>query len=339
MIEQIRNLCALDGVSGHEQEICRYLYDQLAASPTEMDILCDPLGNLLAHVKGKQRAKKRVMFAAHMDEVGLIITGITPEGFLRFTTVGGVDPAVLYGHRVRINGCCGVIGGKAVHMCTAEEKARLPEISQMLIDIGAENEAMAAELVSPGDVAAFDSAFRELPGEFLQAKALDDRAGCALLLDLVRSVPEYDITLAFTVQEEIGLRGAKTAAFAVKPDIAVVVDATTAADIAGIKGDKRVCSIGSGPVVSFMDKRTLYDKPLYDWIRCQADEEDIPSQTKSLVAGGNDAGAIQLAGTGARVAAVSLPCRYLHSPACVLSREDLRHTSALLRILAARLPL
>ena len=96
MIEQIRNLCALDGVSGHEQEICRYLYDQLAASPAEMDIVCDPLGNLLAHVKGKQRAEKRVMFAAHMDEVGLIITGITPEGFLRFTTVGGVDPAVLY---------------------------------------------------------------------------------------------------------------------------------------------------------------------------------------------------------------------------------------------------
>lgn len=149
----------------------------------------------------------------------------------------------------------------------------------------------------------FDGAFRELPGDLLQAKALDDRAGCALLLELVRSVPECDITLAFTVQEEIGLRGAKTAAFAIKPDIAVVVDATTAADIAGVKGDKRVCCIGSGPVVSFMDKRTLYDKPLYDWIRCQAEEEDIPAQTKSLVAGGNDAGAIQLAGSGARVAA------------------------------------
>mgnify|MGYP002542161238 FL=1 len=339
MIEQVKRLCALDGVSGHEQEICRYLCEQLAASPAEMEVVCDPLGNLLARVKGKRRAEKQVMFAAHMDEVGLIITGITPEGFLRFTTVGGIDPAVLYGHRVRVNGCSGVIGGKAVHMCTAEEKTRLPEISHMLIDIGAENEAAAAELVSPGDVAAFDGAFRELPGDLLQAKALDDRAGCALLLELVRSVPECDITLAFTVQEEIGLRGAKTAAFAIKPDIAVVVDATTAADIAGVKGDKRVCCIGSGPVVSFMDKRTLYDKPLYDWIRCQAEEEGIPAQTKSLVAGGNDAGAIQLAGSGARVAAVSLPCRYLHSPACVLSRADMWHTAALLQVLAARLPL
>lgn len=154
MIEQVKRLCALDGVSGHEQEICRYLCEQLAASPAEMEVVCDPLGNLLARVKGKRRAEKQVMFAAHMDEVGLIITGITPEGFLRFTTVGGIDPAVLYGHRVRVNGCSGVIGGKAVHMCTAEEKTRLPEISQMLIDIGAENEAAAAELVSPGDVAA-----------------------------------------------------------------------------------------------------------------------------------------------------------------------------------------
>lgn len=207
MIEQVKRLCALDGVSGHEQEICRYLCEQLAASPAEMEVVCDPLGNLLARVKGKRRAEKQVMFAAHMDEVGLIITGITPEGFLRFTTVGGIDPAVLYGHRVRVNGCSGVIGGKAVHMCTAEEKTRLPEISQMLIDIGAENEAAAAELVSPGDVAAFDGAFRELPETCFRPRLWTTGPAAHFCWSLLRSVPECDITLAFTVQEEIGPGG------------------------------------------------------------------------------------------------------------------------------------
>lgn len=310
----------------------------LTACPAETRVQTDRLGNLLVEVTGRQRAARKVLFTAHMDEVGLMITSITEEGFLRFTEVGGIDPGVLFGHRVTVNGHVGVIGGKAVHQCSTEEKKRLPKAADMLIDIGAADRAEAEAVARPGDTAVFEDRFLPLSGDRFVSKALDDRAGCALLLSLLEEIPAYDITLAFTVQEEVGLRGAATAAFAVQPEIAVVVDATTAADTAGVPEAKQVCRVGGGAVVSFMDRRTLYDHALYDGILRIAREAGLPVQSKTMVAGGNDAGAIQTAGSGARVAAVSLPCRYIHSPACLLAEEDVRHTGALLRLLADTLP-
>lgn len=334
MMTKLKQLCALEGVSGREEEVRNYILKKLTESPAEMNVSVDSLGNVIAYVTGRSRSARKLLFAAHMDEVGFIITGATDDGFLRFAAVGGIDASVVYGRRVRVNGHYGIIGGKAVHHCNAEEKKAVVSLDKLLIDVAADSREEAMQIAKPGDVAVFDSEYVKLENGLFKARALDDRAGCALLLGLVEKVPEYDIVLAFTVQEEVGLRGAKTAAYSIQPDIAVVVDSTTAADTAGAVGDKRVCLINGGPVVSFMDRRTLYDKALYDLIMESAKRIQVPAQTKTMIAGGNDAGSIQQSCAGVRVAAVSLPCRYIHSPSCVISEKDLKSTSALLKEMA-----
>lgn len=337
MKQRLKSLCELAGISGREEAVREYIVSTLQASPTEKEITVDPLGNVICNLKGKQRSDKKVLFAAHMDEVGLIVTHIAQDGFLHFATVGGIDPAVLCGRRVRMDNTIGVIGCKAVHLCDKEEAKKQPKTEDLRIDIGADNAQEAKKLVKVGEAAVFDVSFCEMQ-ELVLSKALDDRAGCVLLLELAQQTPAYDITLAFTVQEEVGLRGAGPAAFSVDPDIAVIVETTTAADIADVPQDKQVCQIGAGPVVSFMDKATLYDAELYTKIRDIADTHSIPNQTKTVIAGGNDAGAIQRAAGGVRVAAVSLPCRYIHSPSCVLSMRDMEYTRQLLFKLTEELP-
>ncbi|MDD2418692.1 MAG: M20/M25/M40 family metallo-hydrolase [Oscillospiraceae bacterium] len=330
---RLKELCALEGVSGREGAVREYILRALEASPAEIQASTDALGNIIAHIRGEKRATNKLAFVAHMDEVGFIITGATDEGFLRFSAVGGIDSSVIFGRRVRINGRYGVIGGRATHQLKGDDKKKEVPLDKLLIDVAAQNKQEALKIAKPGDVAVFDSDFVKLRGDRIKARAIDDRGGCALLLEMAAQTPEYDITLAFTVQEEVGLRGAKTAAFQIEPDIAVVVDSTTAADIAGVKADKQVCKVGGGPVISFMDKRTLYDIELYDTIFETAKKIGVTPQAKSMVAGGNDAGAVQLSRTGVRVAAISLPCRYLHSPSCVISEADFNATLKLLHAL------
>lgn len=337
-MNHLKKLCALEGVSGREEAVRAYVLEALAGSKAPKRVEVDALGSVIVRLQGKRPASRPVLFAAHMDEVGLIVTGATEEGFLRFATVGGLDPRVLFGRKVLVNGHAGLIGSKAVHMCSKEERKTVPSSDKLLIDVGTDSREAALKIARPGDVAAFDSGYIRLEGGLVKARALDDRAGCALLLKLAEEQPETDIMLAFTVQEEIGLRGAKTVAYAVRPELAVVIDSTTANDTAGVPDDKQVCRVGAGPVVSFMDNRTLYDRGLYEEIFRIAGEEHIQTQPKTAVAGGNDAGAIQLSRSGVRVAAVSLPCRYIHSPSCVLSKKDMEETLSLMRALAARLP-
>lgn len=321
MLNSLRELCMLDGVSGREHAVRDYILKALEEIPYIDECRVDALGNVLVHVKGVSPANHTLMLAAHMDEVGVIATGITEDGFIRFAAVGGIDKAVLFGHRVRFGNRIGVIGGKAIHMCKGDEGKKLPD-GDLLIDIGATSKEDAVQYITAGDVGVFDSDFYPL-GELVKGRAIDDRAGCAILLKLVEEQPSHDMWLCFTVQEEVGLRGAKTAAFAVSPEFAIVIDATTAADTVGVAPDKQVCCVGKGAVVSFMDRRTLYDKEMYDIIMETAKTNDIAAQPKSMVAGGNDAGSIQSAASGARVAAISLPCRYIHSPSCVLSMNDM----------------
>ncbi len=333
----LQELSRLDGISGREEAVRNYILAKLQQSPAHPHFTVDRMGNVLCELRGHSRPQKRLMLAAHMDEVGLIITGIHEDGYLHFAPVGGIDQGVLCGRRVRIGQQAGIIGCKAVHLCTKKEKEKLPDVTDLLIDIGAKSRKEAEKLVSPGDVAAFDADCVDMQ-DLMIGKALDDRAGCALLLQLAEQIPPYDLTLAFTVQEEVGLRGAGPAAFSVQPDIAVIVDATTAADTADVPPSKQVCSVGGGPVVSFMDKSTLYDHDLYRFIRQTAEALSISHQTKTTVAGGNDAGAIQRTAGGVRVAAVSLPCRYIHSPSCVLSMQDMTDTKTLLAKLIEVLP-
>lgn len=338
MINTMKELCALPGISGREHLVREYITARLKNAPAVSDIRIDRMGNCIVSLKGRKPAPKKVLFAAHMDEVGGIVTGITDDGYMHFDTVGGITPDVLFSRQVWVNGHAGVIGGKAVHQCSGEEKTKIPSIDRMLIDIGAHSKDEAKAVAKEGDAITFTASCFPLFNDVFCAKALDDRAGCALLLKLAHTKPEYDVTLVFTVQEEIGLRGAVTAAYATEPEIAVVVDSTTAADSVGVPPEKQVCRIGEGPVVSFMDRQTMYDWGLYAFIRDLANKNGIPTQTKTMVAGGNDAGAFQRAKQGAYVAAVSLPCRYIHSPSCVLKEQDITNTYRLLELLLYTLP-
>lgn len=338
MRESVLKLGALPGIAGQESSVRTYILEELKNTPAVREVRVDRMGNILVELKGVKQAPHRVMFAAHMDEVGGIVTDITADGYLRFARVGGIAPEVLFARRVTVNGHIGVIGGKAVHQCKGDEKKKVPAVTAMQIDIGAADRAEAETVCRVGDAVIFTDDTAALGNGRFISKALDDRAGCALLLALAKTQPKYDVTIVFTVQEEVGTRGAGPAAFAVQPEIAVAVDVTTAADIMGTSEEKRVCCMGGGPVVSFMDRRTMYDKSLFDEIFRLAEEHGITTQTKHVVSGGNDAGAMQVAREGARVAAVSLTCRYLHSPSCMLDDEDVRNTYRLLEVMMNTLP-
>lgn len=332
MLEMIKELSSVNGISGREDKVREYIISRL---PESAQYSVDNMGNLLVFVKGKKAAKNKVMLAAHMDEVGMIVTYITPEGFIKFTNVGGVDSAVQLGRRVKAGEkeLTGVVGVTPIHLRRGDDEQKLPKADELYIDVGAESDKDLEGLVAPGDKIVFDSDTVEF-GTMLKGKALDDRAGCAVLLDMIINGTEYDTWFAFTVQEEVGCRGAGCAAFAVEPDYAIVVETTTAADISGVSGEKQVCKLGSGAVVPFMDAGTVYSPELYKLANKLADEKGFKIQTKTVVAGGNDARSIKTNRGGVKTITVSFATRYLHSPSCVIHKDDIKEISAAVRTLA-----
>lgn len=332
LIERIRRLCAVPGVSGDEGRVREAILAEVAGYG---ECSTDPLGNLIVEKKGAKAPKNKLLLSAHMDEVGFIITHIEESGLLRFACVGGIDSRVVAGKSVDIgdNRLYGVIGTKAVHLQDEKEREEVPDPDKLFIDIGAATKKEAEAHVSPGDRAVFHAPGLPLGDDMLLARALDDRAGCALLIELIRGQLPCDCTFAFTVQEETGCTGAETAGYAVNPDVSIVVEATTASDIPGTAPDKVVCRLGEGPVLSFMDRGTIYDRGLYRLALDTAKREGIPCQSKEGVFGGNESRAIQTSRGGVRALAVSLPCRYLHSPSNVLHLGDLEGTLLLLRAL------
>lgn len=335
MINTLKELCLLNGVSGNEGSVRDYIISRIEG---KCEYSVDPLGNVIALVKGNKTPKNKLMISAHMDEVGFIITHINDNGTLSFSCVGGIDARVIYGRQVMLeNGMIGVVGGKALHNLSGDEKDKAPTLSDMTIDIGASDKEEAKQYVKLGSYAGFVSEFVKLGENNLKCKAIDDRAGCAMMLRMIEEGVEYDTYFTFVVQEEIGLRGATCAAFTVSPDFAIILESTTAADIPSASGANKVCSVGEGPVVSYMDGHTLYDKEIYNMAFELAEENGIPCQTKTRVAGGNDAGAIQVSRGGVRVCSISLPCRYLHSASCVISAKDFEDSYRLLKLLSDRI--
>lgn len=321
MLSLIKELSLLDGPSGREERVRDYIIERL---PSDCEYHVDNIGNLIVKKQGKKRPKNVVMLASHMDEVGMIVTDVTDGGFIRFAKVGGIETSALVGKRVKVgeNGLPGVIGVTAVHLRPEKDKRRYPEKSSLYIDCGVCSKDELDGLVSPGDMITFDSDIVE-SDRCLKGKALDDRAGCAVLLTMLRGELEYDTVFAFTVQEEVGLRGAGCAAFGVRPDYAVIVETTTASDISGVSGDKEVCHLGCGAVVPFMDRTTVYDRSLFKKAFELAETEGFRVQTKSVVAGGNDSGSIHKSVGGVKTLTVSFACRYLHSPSCVIAKSDI----------------
>ncbi len=330
-----QEICMLKGVSGDEGAVAQYIAGQLK---DRSEIMTDPLGSVIAHTKGAKTPRHKIGIFAHMDEVGLVITSVTEEGLLKFASIG-IDAAVLHGRAVVIGDqkIKGVIGCKAYHHLSESERNSPTKTEDLFITIGAGSKEEALSYISLGDTAVFDEEFCEFGHNKLLSKALDDRLGCALLIELVQSELPCDITAVFTTMEETGMQGATAAAYHADVDIAIVLENTTAGDIHGAGADKRVCSLEKGPVVSFMDKGTLYDRELYRVAFEEAERLGIPIQTKEGVFGGNDAKAVIKTRSGVRVMAISIPCRYLHSASGVVSIKDVEDTAKLLRAMLARL--
>lgn len=320
-IELLKELCSSNGISGNEKNVRDIIISEIKDYVTEYHI--DNLGNIIAFKEGKKRAEKKLMISAHMDEVGFIVTDITSDGLIKFDEVGGIDRRVLLGRRVIIeNKTVGVIGVKPIHLCNSDEKKKIPSYDSMYIDIGADSKEEAEKFVSLGDNIAFES-FYEDNGFTIKSKALDDRAGCFLMTEMIKSDLEYDMYFTFVTQEEVGLRGSKVAAYTVNPDFAIVLESTTAADVPDVSVEKQVCSVGNGAVIGYMDRRTIYDRGMIERAKILSENNNIKLQFKKAVAGGNDAGSIHESRGGVRTLAISLACRYLHSSLSLIAKSDL----------------
>ncbi len=332
----LKHLCTTGGISGDEGEVRELILSNIREYADKITV--DALGNIIAFKKGRQRAGRKLMLSAHMDEVGLIVTDILPDGQLKFACVGGINDSAVFAKQVLVgrNKLPGVVCCKPVHMLKADEKGKSPSPDALTIDIGAADKKEAMQYVRHGDSIIFDSLYEHKDGRII-SKAIDDRFGCLVLIELLRSELAYDMTFVFCVQEEVGLRGSTAAAFTVAPDSAIVIEATTAADLPGSEQERKVCCVGKGAVVSFMDHATIYDKEYYDLAMQIGSEKQIPVQTKTMIAGGNDAGAIHRSRGGVRTIAVSVPCRYLHANASLISDADAQAVYDLVTELAERI--
>lgn len=335
LLKQLCNACA---VSGDEGEVRAIVLEQVRAHADEVQI--DALGNVLVTKVGRSSSRKkrlRVMLAAHMDEVGFMITSDEGSGNFRFETVGGLDVRQLVGKPVWIghDHIPGVIGAKPIHLTTANDRKRKIEIDSLRIDIGIE----ANPKIKIGDRATFATNFSRM-GPSIRAKALDDRFGVTTLIELIKHAPEnIDLLAAFTVQEEVGLRGAQVAAHAFNPDLGIALDSTPAYDLPSWERDHETeenanynTHLDSGPAIYLADSATLADPRLVRHLVEAAETAKIPFQFRQPGGGGTDAGAIHRARAGVPSVSVSTPSRYLHTAAGIARLSDWKNTFALLYI-------
>lgn len=346
LLEQLSNTF---GVSSVEGEVRKIIIEAIKPYVDEWRV--DTMGNLFALRKrriGSAETPLRVMVTAHMDEVGFIISEVKGDGTLKFKSVGGFDRRVLLGKAVVVGQerLPGVIGLKPVHLLKGDERRRVSSLDSMYIDIGAESSS--GSKVSPGDFATFATEFGHLGGEgepseehgLVKGKALDNRAGCAMLIELLKEDHPVDLHAVFTVQEEIGLRGARVASYTVNPDLAFILECTVADDLPRMDetADEGYPRLGAGPAITFMDRTFIADRGLVDLLLQTAEAEGLPYQFKRPGIGGTDAGAVHMAREGIPSAAVSIPARYLHSPAAVLDLADFWNSIKLVKAALKRLP-
>jgi putative aminopeptidase FrvX len=333
----LRALSEAVGVSGDEGEVRAVVLDALR--PHVDDVRVDTMGNVLAFKRGTGRDRLRVMVSAHMDEIGLMVVGHDGDGFLQVRAVGGIDPRLLPGTLFQVGPerIPGVIGVKPIHLAKEGDLKKVAQIEDLVLDVGAKSKDEAKGLAPLGTYAAFTTSFREI-GLTVSGKAFDDRAGCAVLVELLRGERfRCDLHAAFTVQEEVGLRGAGVAAYAIQPDCAFALEGTIADDIPKDRDVSPTTQLGKGPAITVMDHSFISDRRLLRLLTATAEKLGIPYQFKQPGIGGTDSGAIHRSRGGVPSVTVAVPARYIHSPAALLSLEDFDNTARLMRESLSRL--
>lgn len=314
MIKYIRDLVKIISVSGHEEKISEYIAEKM--KPYFDTVETDALGNLICHKKGNG---KKLMFCAHSDEIGFIVTFIDDDGFIRCAPVGGISyAAAAYSEVVFENGRRGVL------VPEKETKPADYKADKFVVDIGAKSKKEAERLVKIGDTLAVRPSVISLAGSRLSGRPLDDKIGCAILMEAAERSCEFenDVTFVFTVQEEVGIRGARTAAFAVRPDYGIAIDVTDTGDAKG--SSPMAVKLAGGAAIKIKDQSAICDVTLVEKMKETAKENKIPYQLEVLTFGGTDTASMQLAGEGCRAGCISIPTRYIHSAVETVDEKDVR---------------
>ncbi len=333
----LKRLSETPGVPSREEQIRAVVLE--AMRPLVDEVQVDAMGNALGRRRGRGSGPRRVMIAAHMDEIGFLVRHVDKNGFLRLQPVGGFDPKTLVAQRVQVHTTGGSVlrgvlmpsGGKPPHLMQPGEQPKPPRVEDFFVDVGLPGE-QAKETVEIGDMVTLDRTCERVGGNVV-GKCMDDRAGVFVMLEALRALRDHDVEVVgvATVQEEVGLRGASTAAFGVEPDVGIALDVTLAMDIPGGADHERVTELGKGVGIKVMDSSSISDPRLVRHFRDLAREENIPFQMEVLPRGGTDAGAMQRSRTGLPVITLSIPARYVHTPNEMVSETDVE---AAVRLLA-----
>ncbi len=335
-----KELSSLIGVSGYENDVSDFILKKIEKENLVDKVWKDSLGNILA-VKEGTDGKNRILLDAHTDEVGFMISHIENKGFLRFVPIGGWDKRILLGQTVVIRSGPGrihrgIIGSKPPHLTSLNERKKIVEISDMYIDVGMDSkEEVVKNNINIGTTGTLFSPYVEFPNNMVRGKAFDDRTGCNVILHnmklLKEGAPVKDTLLFnFAVQEEVGMRGAITGAFTLKPTVAIAIENTTAADVPGIKEAEVPAYIGQGPAITVADRSIISSPKVNDRLVKNAELNKIPYQIKKPIYGGTDAGKIHISREGVPSSVVSVPCRYIHSPTSLLKIDDILNTIRLI---------
>ncbi len=329
-IKLLDKICKTPGAPGFEKPIRDFILSELKKLPVEVHI--DNMGNVTAFKKGKQ--DKKVMVAAHMDEIGFIVTHISDDGFIYFHTLGGFDPKTLTAQRVIVHGkkdVIGVMGAKPIHIMTPEERNKVPKTTDFYIDLGLPAKEVK-KLVSIGDPVTREREMIEM-GDCINGKSLDNRVSVFILLEALKQVKTlpYDLYAVFTVQEEIGIRGANVSTQRIQPDFGICLDTTIAFDTPGSAAQKKITSLGLGTAIKIMDSRTVCDYRMVEFMKATADKHKIKWQPEILTAGGTDTSGLQQMTAGGSIAgAISIPTRNIHQVIEMVHKEDVSNSIKLL---------
>ena len=335
-MDLLKKLSEVAGAPGREERVRQIILDEVKAHCDETRI--DAMGNLICLKKASHDSPKRVMIACHMDEIAFIVRHVDDRGFLRLQQLGGFDTRNLFARRVRVQtrkdgDLMGSLNpsGKPVHLATPEERNKIPTVHEFFVDLGLPADEIKAK-VRVGDPVTLVQEFMEL-GELCTGKCLDNRVACWLGVRLLQQVktPKEDLYVVFTVQEEIGTRGAITSAYAINPDIAIGLDTTLAVDIPGVAEEDRVTTLGKGAAIKIMDALSVSDHLLVEELTALAQQHEIPFQYEVLPLGGTDTGPMQRARDGARAVTLSVPTRYIHTVTETIHKRDLYATLELLK--------